>query len=122
MNKDLISVLIVEPHKLPRTTQIPNTLEALQGAVGGYIQAIYPYDDPVAIVCDEEAKLTGKELNRALCYANGDPYDIIAGDFLIVGLTEDDFGSLTDELMEKYYKLFEIPQTFVMFNGEIHII
>lgn len=117
-----ISVLRVRPHKLPDRVTFPNTLEALQLAVGGYIQAIYPFDDPVAIVCDEEAKLTGKELNRALCYANGDPYDIITGDFLVVGLTEDDFGSLTEELMEKYYKLFELPQTFVMFNGEIHII
>ena len=32
----------------------------------GYIEAIYPYDDPVALICGEEAKLEGKPLNRAL--------------------------------------------------------
>lgn len=119
---DTISVLVVEPHEPPRVAQIHDTLEALQEAVGGYIEAIYPFPDPVAIICDEEAKLVGKELNRALCYPNGDPYDIIAGTFLITGLTEDNFGSLTEELIEKYYNRFELPQTFVLHEGIIHII
>jgi len=117
-----IKAIVVEPGREPAVHSIENNLESLQGLVGGYIQAVYPYDDPVAIICNEEAKLEGLPLNRALRDEDGDVYDIVAGTFLIVGLTEDDFGSLTDELMEKYYKLFEIPQTFVMFNGEIHII
>jgi hypothetical protein len=28
--------------------------------VGGNIEAVYPYDDLVALVCDEEGKLNGK--------------------------------------------------------------
>ena len=36
-------------------------------------------------------------LNRAIYTEDGDMQDIYAGDFLVVGLTEDDFGSLTSE-------------------------
>lgn len=37
-----------------------------QHEVGGHIQAVYPHDDPVAIICDEEGKRKGSPLNRAL--------------------------------------------------------
>ncbi len=40
--------------------------ETLQAAVGGDIQAVYPYEDPVALICNEEGKLMGLPLNRAL--------------------------------------------------------
>ena len=33
--------------------------------------------------------------------------DISAGDFLVVGLTEDDFGSLTSEQMQKCEEQFQ---------------
>ena len=39
--------------------------------------------------------------------------DIYAGDFLVVGLTEDDFGSLTSEQMQKFEEQFHQPQMFV---------
>ena len=44
--------------------------------------------------------------NRALKDNNGRTYDIIFGDFLVTGLTEENFGSLSDELIEKYTKFF----------------
>lgn len=66
MNNDKINVLVVEPGKKPYAKEISSELASLQHEVGGYIQAVYPYEEPVAIVCDEEAKLTGKELNRVL--------------------------------------------------------
>lgn len=50
-----------------------------------------------AIVCNEEAKLEGLPLNRALRDEDGDIYDIVAGTFMVVGLTEDSFGSLTPD-------------------------
>lgn len=53
-------------------------LESLQHEVGGYIQAVYPFEEPVAIVCNEEAKLEGLPLNRALRDEDGDIYDIVA--------------------------------------------
>ncbi|MCD8008246.1 MAG: DUF3846 domain-containing protein, partial [Clostridiales bacterium] len=61
-----IDVLLVKPGEFPQPFQISTELEALQAAVGGDIQVVYPYDDPVGLVCNEEAKLTGLPLNRAL--------------------------------------------------------
>lgn len=45
-----MKVLIVEPGKRPIKADIDHTLHNLQQVVGGYIQAIYPWDDPVALV------------------------------------------------------------------------
>ena len=102
-----IKVLIVEPEKDPRVEEISHTLESLQQIVGGYIQALYPFDDPVAIICNEEGKHLGLPWNRPLYDENGRIYDIIAGTFIIAGLTKDDFGSLSDEMIEKYTAMFE---------------
>ena len=101
-----IKVLIVEPSKAPYAAEIYSELECLQEMVGGLIQAIYPYDDPVAIICNDEGKLIGLPYNRPLYDEDGMIYDIIVGTFIVAGLTEDDFGSLTDELIERYLKLF----------------
>ena len=48
-----IDVLLVEPGQYPRLTSIGNDLHSLQKAVGGDIEAIYPYQYPIAIVCAE---------------------------------------------------------------------
>ena len=69
-----IAVLIVEPGKEPYVKEIDSNLKSLQHEVGGYIEAIYPYEDPVALVCNEEGKLEGLPLNRALRDEDGDIY------------------------------------------------
>ena len=107
-----ILAVVVEPGKKPEIKEIDSSLEGLQALVGGYIQAVYPYEDPVGIVCNEEAKLEGLPLNRALRDEDGEIYDIVAGTFAIVGLTDDSFGSLDGELALKYAKLFEQPEQF----------
>ncbi|WFF73460.1 DUF3846 domain-containing protein [Proteiniclasticum sp. QWL-01] len=61
-----MGVLIVKPEKAPRMASIASDLNSLQQVVGGYIEAVCPYDDPVAIVCHEEGKLIGLPLNRKL--------------------------------------------------------
>lgn len=109
-----MDVLIVEPEKRPRVVNITGDLKSLQQAVGGYIEAIYPYDDPVAIVCNEEGKLLGLPLNRKL-----EDYDIIAGTFLICGISEEDFDSLSPELAEKYLKKFADPEIFMKMGSKI---
>ena len=101
-----IKVLIIEPGRVPYLKEIPNTLEYLQHLVGGLIQALYPFDDFAAIICNDEGKLLGLPWNRPLSDEDGQIYDVIAGTFLIAGLTEEDFGSLTEEQIEKYTKMF----------------
>ena len=57
--------------------EIDSDLKSLQHEVGGYIEAIYPYEDPVALVCNEEGKLEGLPLNRALRDEDGDIYGFL---------------------------------------------
>lgn len=89
-----MDVLLIKPGMYPQAVQIGCELEDLQKAVGGDIEAVYPYEEPVALVMHDEGKMIGSELNRALRDQDGDIYDIIAGDFLVVGLGEEDFSSL----------------------------
>ena len=117
---DKINVLICEPLTAPYMKEIGSELESLQAAVGGgLIQAIYPFEDQVALVCNEEGKINGMTLNRAVYGDEGQLLDIIAGPFFIYGLTEDSFGSLSPELAEKYGNLYQFPEIFVREGDEI---
>ena len=94
-----MNVLMIEPGALPRQTEIGEGLAAMQQAVGGPIQAIYPFPESVALICHEEGKLIGLPLNRALRDEYGEIYDIIAGPFFLCGAPPDseNFTSLTPE-------------------------
>lgn len=81
MSDNTLTVLIVKPMKMPYTRQIPDTLQAMQKIVGGDIEAVYPHDGPVALVCGSEGKSTGMQPNRFLCLENGKPYDVVCGTF-----------------------------------------
>ena len=61
-----MQVVVVEPKKKPVVQDIDSGLESMQRIVGGSIQAIYPFEEPVALICNEEGKLLGLPLNRAL--------------------------------------------------------
>lgn len=50
--KDTIRVVLLEPGKLAGITEIGASLEEMQAAVGGYIEAIYPFSEEVALVCN----------------------------------------------------------------------
>lgn len=103
-------ILIVEPGKHPRETEIDGSLESLQKTVGGYIQAIYPFEDEVAVICDDEAKLkSDTQWNRMLPETG----DVIKGTFFIAGLGKEDFTDLSPELTEKYKQRFRNIELFV---------
>jgi len=116
-----MEVLLVEPGQYARMATIGTRLESMQEAVGGDIEAVYPFDDPVAIVCDDAGKMKGKPLNRALRDEDGDVYDIVAGTFLICGLGEEDFASLPKELQKKYEDKFKKPEAFLKMGRSIKV-
>ena len=60
-----MDVLVVEPGYAPYEKSI-NGLEEMQATVGGLIQAIYPYEEPVALVCNKEGLLLGLDFNRSV--------------------------------------------------------
>ena len=99
--------------------EIDPGLHSLQAEVGGDIAATYPFSDPVGLVCNDEGKLIGLELNRGLRDEDGNLYDIMAGTFLVVGLSEDSFTSLTPEQVQKYTEHFKQPEQFISLNGQI---
>ena len=65
-NVSMLHVLVVEPGKQPKLRTIPHTLYAMQALVGGPIQAVYPFEEPVALICNEEGTLEGLPPNRGL--------------------------------------------------------
>lgn len=110
---DTMTVLLVEPNKYPEVKEIGTDLDSLQQAVGGNIEVTYPFEDNVGLVVNEEGKINGMPLNRAVRDDAGEVMDIIAGSFLVVGLTEDSFGSLTQEQIGKFEQEFHQPEAFV---------
>ena len=112
-------VLMVEPGKAPYETQIGDDLQSMQALVGGYIQAVYPFEQPVALVCTEYGKRDGLPFNRALRDSDGDIYDIIAGNFFIVGLGQNDFIDLPHELAERFAEQFRQPEIFMHVDDKI---
>lgn len=108
-----MKVLVIRPKEPPVLREVKPGLKSLQEIVGGYIEAIYPFDDPVAIVCNEEGKINGLEKNRALYDNDGKPYDIIYGTFFICGLGEENFADIPEKLIGKYQDMFRCPELFV---------
>ena len=114
-------VLVVEPERRPEVREIDDSLKAMQEIVGGYIQPIYPFDDPVALVCNDEGKLMNLPANRGLRDKDRQIYDIVFGTFFLCGTPADSdhFTSLTPEQIEQYQKLFYTPETFLGMDGHI---
>ena len=121
MKEEKIKVLALLPMELPKEIELDNTLEAMQNFVGGLIECITLSDtgSEVTLVCNDEGKLMGLPLNRALFDDDGHIYDIVSGNFLIVGLGEEDFTDLSPDLMEKYGEQFKYPEKFARIAGEI---
>ena len=118
-DREKMTVLVVEPMKEPYLKEIDPGLHSLQAEVGGDIATAYPFSDPVGLVCNDEGKLIGLELNRSLRDEHGEIYDVMAGTFLVVGLSEDSFTSLTPEQVQKYTEHFKQPEQFISLNGQI---
>ena len=121
-NKNTLSVLKIAPGQHPQQVEIDNDLKALQQVVGGTIASVYPFADPVAIICNDDGKLMGLPLNRALWDEDGLMYDVIAGTFLVVGLGEEDFASLSPELAQKYEEHFHQPEAFLPLGRRLMVI
>ena len=100
--------------------EIDGSLASMQAIVGGFIQAVEPFDDPnVLLVCNEEAKLLGLPENRFLRNRNGIPYDIIHGTFFLAQGSGEEFCSLTDKQIQTYTRLYSREKLFVMQHGKV---
>lgn len=114
MSDEKLTVLVVEPMKRPCAHQVPARLEDYQALVGGTIEAVYPFDEPVALVCHSEGKLLGLPPNRALTDEHGVPYDVVCGTFFLVGVGDGNFTSLTDVQLRCYQEKYSREMVFTV--------
>lgn len=116
---DKIKVVLLEPGKTARTAEIGTELEDLQNAVGGNIEPAYYFDEPVCFVVNDEGKINGMPLNRAVYDNDGKMIDIIAGTAFICDCSTECFKSLSDEQIKKYTEQFKLPEKFYRAGDEI---
>ena len=117
-----MKVLVVEPNRTPYPAEITDGLKGMQQIVGGLIDAVYPFAEPVALVCNDEGKLLGLPLNRALYDAEtGKLYDVIAGTFFLCSCPpdEDSFTGLTEEQVARYTERFREPEAFLRVGNDV---
>ena len=91
MKDKTIKVIRKAPGKLPEMLDVENSLEALQKEVGGYIEAVTIAED-MTILCDEEGRLKGKQLNWAIPKMGLD----FVGTILFVGVKGDEFCDVSE--------------------------
>ena len=119
-----MQVVIVEPQKKPVVQDIGSDLESMQQIVGGLIEALYPFDEPVALICNEEGKLLNLPLNRALRDDEGNVYDIISGTFFLCAAPPDSdrFVGLTDQQAKTYMERLAMPEMFLSVGGTLFVL
>lgn len=117
-----IKVVLLEPGKIARAAEIEASLENMQRIVGGYIEAYYPFEEQVCIVCNDEGKINGMALNRAVYGDRKEMLDIIAGPAFICDCRGEDFGSLSDEQTARFVKQFKYPERFFRAGDDIKAI
>ncbi len=100
---NLMQVLYVEPHRKPFVTEIVNTLEGVQKAVGGGIEYLDNGDGTVIGIC-EDSKNNGSEGNRRF------RADVLAGPFFIAEDDGEDIKSISENTIEKYTEIFLEPE------------
>ena len=109
---DSMNVLVVEPGTAPYEKEI-NGLEEMQAVVGGPITALYPFEEMVAIVANDEALNMGLEFNRSI--EGG--YGGVFGTFFVCGLGEENFCSLPPEQMELFKKKYHHAEILLGAQG-----
>lgn len=120
-----MKVLVIKPENKPQVQEIDGTLESMQSLVGGTIQAIYPFEDQVALICNDEGKLLQLPMNRALRDGEtGKTFDILCGTVFLCGAPAEEpyFTDLSEEQIQKYTEMFYYPEYFWKTNQGMFIL
>lgn len=119
--RDKIRVIVCRTDERAEVVEIDDKLEAMQEVVGGLIQEYMPWEDEVALIVNESGKVSGLPLNRGIRNQDGRVQDVIAGDFFIcyAPIESERFLSMPPELEKKYLEMFDLPEMFMLGDGEI---
>lgn len=101
-----MKIISVQRNREPEVIEIDGTLKSMQDVVGGYIEIIEPFDDPIAVVLNEEGKINGLPVSRFLYYRDSEYVDAVCGTFFLCGLGEEDLADIPNDLAEKYIAMF----------------
>lgn len=101
--EDKIKVVVKKPGDTHgQIVEIDNRLEELQSIVEGYIE-VFPLTEDILIILNEEGKL--QDLKPNIFVSNGEGFELIVGNIVIVADKGEDFGSLNDEQMDQLFEL-----------------
>lgn len=70
-NTNKMRVIRCRPGEKAETIEMEDSLKAMQEMVGGMIEEYMPWEDEVAIICNDEGKMMGLPLNRGIRDENG---------------------------------------------------
>lgn len=84
--------------------EIENRLEALQYAVGGYIETV-PLGHGGVMIVDEEGRLKGLARNQIASLAAG---IVVYGDAYIVGVEGNPYGGRYTDVPDRFHDLLEL--------------
>ena len=82
---------------------VPNTLEALQELVGGYIETVTVAAD-AAIICNEEGRLIGLEPNCTLLGVH------FVGPIVVAGVAGEEFTDLPEVGVKVFLDMFGVSR------------
>lgn len=118
LDTGMLRVVLVEPGKAARVAEIDGSLEGMQKTVSGYIQAVYPFEETVCLVCNEEGKLQGLPLT-APCGMKTIASMILWREPFCVRLQYGELQELSEEQLKRYTEKYKRPERFVQIDDQI---
>ena len=94
-HKETLRVVVKEPGKIAEVRDVPNTLEALQELVGGFIEPIHLANKVIALV-NEDGKHLGLQPNLGI------PGDVLMGPVVLVGDGGEEFTDVPRFMQELF--------------------
>lgn len=97
----------------------------MQAAVGGTIQALYPFEEPVALICNDEGKLLNLPPNRVLYHPEtGGVYDVVYAPCFLCVITpdSDSFTDLTPGQLTRFQHYFHSLELFLQTDSGLLIL
>ncbi len=114
-----MKVLLIKPMEHPQVVDIEDSLEEFYRILEcNCITASYPWEDPVALVTDDNGLFTEKLFSRYVKELE----QPIKGNFFICGLGEENFAELPEDMIRKYKERFWMPESFIGMFGKMTVI
>lgn len=113
-----MNVLIVEPGFLPYAEEIDGVSD-MEAIVGGSIEAIYPFQENVAVVINANGKSDKLPFNRSILERG---YGGVFGTFFVCGQGDEQFISLTPEQIRTYAERFKTAELLVTMLGNTPVV